>query len=316
MLSKVAERVYWVARYIERVENIARLSLVHSNLLYDMPKSLHFSWASLVDILGAKLPAQTDHSDQTERAIIEYLLIHEANPNSLVASIRNARENARTTRDVLPKDAWRQINELHLLVKNNAAQVHHRGQRQNLMKEVISRCQAMTGIFAGSMSQNNAFYFLVLGRNLERADMTTRLLDVGGLMISGESKALNLEPYLNILWANLLRSASAYLMYRQQVGSQICSDLVTGFLLQDTAFPRSVAHCVKTLHERIQCLPNSQQALDSLAGIKRLLAEPVKAQVGSPEFHCYLDDLQCALAEINQSFYHTWFAPRAFAPAS
>ena len=159
MLSRVAERVYWMARYLERAENTARLISVYSNLLLDLPRGTKVGWHSLIDISGAQDEFAATHRVQDERTVVRFLLA-EQNEISILSILSMARENARTTREVIPAEAFEQINNLYLFAKENAANGISRGPRNALLEEIIVSCQQLTGLLAGTLSHNHVHKFI------------------------------------------------------------------------------------------------------------------------------------------------------------
>lgn len=307
MLSRVAERVYWVARYIERVENSARMILVHSNLMYDLPKKIDISWYRLIELVSAEALFDELYDAKTEKNVMAMLISDTRNPSSLVSSLRFARENIRTTRDILPKETWNMINQLHLMLASRENDLSSRAKRNDLMEEVIRACQAITGMFSGTLSQNETFSFLMLGRNLERADMTSRLLDEGGFFLGQQKHLEQVQAYENVLWANVLRSVSGYLMYRQHVQTQINGEDVVRFLLNDRKFPRSVTQCLQTIEQVIQQLPEGEVVKQQVASLRVYLQDWRNFEAGSEELHGYLDQLQKHLMSLNNAIYQAWF---------
>ncbi|AEG31103.1 protein of unknown function DUF403 [Thiomicrospira cyclica ALM1] len=307
MLSRVAERVYWVSRYIERVENSARMILVHSNLMYDLPKKIDISWYRLIELVSAEDLFDELYGTKTEKNVMAMLISDARNPASLLSSLRSARENIRTTRDILPKETWNMINQLHLLLASRESDLSSRAKRNDLMEEVIRSCQAITGMFAGTLSQNETFSFLMLGRNLERADMTSRLLDEGGFFLGQQKHLEQVQAHENVLWANVLRSVSGYLMYRQHVQTQINGEDVVRFLLNDRQFPRSVTQCLQTIEQVVQQLPDNDVVKQQVASLRVYLQDWRNFEAGSEELHGYLDRLQKHLMSLNNAVYQAWF---------
>ncbi len=179
MLSRVAERMYWAARYLERVENTARLVSVYDNLLFDLPRSVNIGWFNLVVINSGTELFHERYRVQDERNVVKFMLADDTNPSSMLSSLQMLRENIRTARDVLPAEAWELVNELQLYARKNIQQGINRSARHAFLNHVIEGCQGINGLFGSSMSRDAAWDFLRLGCNLERADMTTRLLDAG-----------------------------------------------------------------------------------------------------------------------------------------
>jgi len=165
----------------------------------------------------------------------------EENSVSLLNMLAMARENARTTREIMPTEAFEEINNLYWFAREKLGKGVSRGPRHELLEEIIASCQHLAGMLSGTMSHNDAFNFVRLGQYLERADMTTRIVDVGsGKLLSSMEldSSANAEPFENILWMNILRSISAYQMYRQHVKNRVNAEDVVVYLLQDEEFPR------------------------------------------------------------------------------
>jgi len=179
MLSRVAERIYWMSRYLERAENTARLVSVYSQLLLDLPAEAELDWGTPLQILGVGDAYRAGGSDQGE---LEYLLTGRGNFASLLASLHQARENARTTRDIVPSEAWQAINELQLFAENSLPAMSRRP-GSGVSGDIVRRCHEITGILEGGMSHGPAYQFVRLGRSLERADMTSRMIDVAAAIM-------------------------------------------------------------------------------------------------------------------------------------
>ena len=314
MLSRVAERVYWLARYMERAENSARLLNVYSNLLLDLPRGTKVGWHSLVQITGTHAAFEASKRPSDERSIVRFLLA-EQNGYSLLSVLSMARENARTTREIIPAEAFEQINNLYHYIKENAAKGISRGPRHELLQEIIESCQQLTGLMAGTMSHNAAYSFIRIGRNLERADMTTRIVDVGSSSLipelagraDGESPPS--EPYENILWMSVLRSISAYQMYRQHVRDRVNAEDVVMFLLQDALFPRAMVHCLTQVQGCINDLPNNESAMRQVATALRRGKEAKIPGLLAGGLFTYIDELQVEIAAIHEQIAATWFLP-------
>jgi uncharacterized alpha-E superfamily protein len=210
MLSRVAERIYWSARYLERVENTARLVGVYDNLLFDLPRDTNISWFNLIKINSCTDTFSERYKVQDEHNVVKFLLADDTNPSSMLSSLKQAKENIRTTRDVLPQDTWELINELDLYARNNIRQGINRTDRHKFLNNIIQRCQEINGLFEGAMSRDASWQFMTLGRNLERADMTTRILDAGvSIMLQpNQGTRINLSQ---VVWGNVLRSLSGYM---------------------------------------------------------------------------------------------------------
>ncbi|BBP44802.1 hypothetical protein THMIRHAS_01750 [Thiosulfatimonas sediminis] len=315
MLSRVAERVYWLARYIERIENTARLTKVHAQLMFDLPKSVEMSWYGLVQITSNEdYFAERFGDERSEQNCMALLLTDRNNPASLMSSLWWARENIRTTRDILPREAWIHINELYLLTKQRQNDFNERKKRNALLSEIIRACQAFTGMLAGTMSQNETYHFLKLGMYIERADMTTRLIDEGGLYVSQQQFDNEEDTYFaSILWAHLLRSISSYFMYRLQYQTEISGPEVLQFLTQDEHFARSVNYCLHEIQGVMSKLPNSGALQKQVQQLQNRVLSEKALSIGSDQLHDHLDWIQRELSELNSLLYNTWFNPKQVA---
>jgi uncharacterized alpha-E superfamily protein len=305
MLSRVAERMYWLGRYIERAENTTRLISVNTNLVMDMPKVKHI-WEGLILITASEERFAQRFTRADERNVIKFLLDDEH--NSIRASIRMARENARTTREILPNEAWVLINELDLFIKKQKDQGIKRDGRHKFLQDIIGVCHELTGVLASSMSVDKAYSFIELGRKLERADMTTRIVDVGCLSMINTEMAESAE-YEDMLWMNVLRSLAGYQMYRQHVKDRVNGEDVVDFLLKNRNFPRAVAHCLQKANESCQALPRNENVLRDISQAQRHLDQnDVIKLLNKTMLHEFIDEVQLDLAGIHSEVSRTWFS--------
>ncbi|MCO6412482.1 MAG: alpha-E domain-containing protein [Thiogranum sp.] len=307
MLSRVAERLYWTARYLERAENTARLVKVYAYMMLDMPSGIGLNWRQLVDISGAHEYFDKHHRSSGERNVTRFMLADSGNPGSLITSLGMARENIRTTRDLVPAEGWEHVNELYMFARKKLAGKALVKDRYEFLSEIVMRCQQITGLLAGTMSHGPAYQFVRVGRNLERADMTTRMIDVGSATLI--APGVELERLENRLWTYVLRSLSAHQMYRQYVRRRVQPDRVLAFLLQDTDFPRAVAHA---LGEIASCfgnqLPHNEEPLRAVLRLQRLVAEADVEKLRAAGLHEFIDQLQLELGNLHQLISATWFA--------
>jgi len=312
MLSRVAERIYWLGRYMERSENLARLVNVNSNLLLDLPSGVRVGWGSLIDISGTGKYFERDTQLADERTVVYFMLADRKNPASLINSLSSARENARITREIMPMEAWELINDLYHYIRDRAERVGSRRERAMILQHVINSVQQLTGMLAGCMSHNNGYELIRIGRNLERADMSTRIVDVGLVNLlphlsSGTPESS--EPYDNILWMSVLRSLSGYQMYRQQVRDRVNANAVVKFLLQSEEFPRAVAHCLKQLEVCLWGLPNSEKVLACIVNLEQKIELADLDQLLQKGLHEYIDEIQLEIGNLHVLIAETWFLP-------
>jgi len=306
MLSKVAERIYWTARYIERVENTARLVAVYTNLLLDLPKGVNLGWYNLVRLSCLEDSFMERYKVQDERNVVKFLLADESNPVSVVSSLNMVRENVRTTRDVVPGDAWELINELSIFVSENSAKALNRGQRHDCLDGIIRGCQRINGLLYGTMTHDEAWDFLRLGRNLERADMTTRLLDAGCVAIlqTESEAAVNARQ---IIWGNVLRSVGGEQSYRRKLRSAVQGREVVQYLLEDPQFPRTINHCLNAIADSAAKLPRCEPVNKAIKEFQGKVFKHVDYDNLGEPMREYLNEVQVELGHLHSVFAQQWF---------
>ncbi|MEP5765025.1 MAG: alpha-E domain-containing protein [Halieaceae bacterium] len=307
MLSRVAHRAYWLARYLERAEDTARLILVRHQSILDLPRNLQPGWDVLLDVLGASEHFASRPGAATEKNIISYVFSDRQNPSSIISNLASARENMRTSREVLPSEAWERVNSLYLSVARRSNKGLPRASRHQVLNGIIQSCQQITGMLAGTMNQDAAYQFVRLGRNLERADMTTRIIDAGSAnLVSSGDEAL---PYQNVMWISVLQSLSAYQMYRLSVGANVHPADVQHFLLRNVDFPRTLAHCLAQLEGCMKKLPGAADPLKQVQLVQRKLKRSNCRELQGDALYKLLDDMQLRLQKIDEVITATWFTP-------
>lgn len=312
MLSRVASNIYWMARYIERAENTARLINVNTHLLLDLPKKMTFGWEPLIAITGSEGEFQLKKQEATEYNVTRFLLVDEDNPSSVLSVLSAARENMRTTRDIVPASAWEQLNDLHLYVKNRKEMALNKRTRYDFLKHIIENSQLINGLITGTMSRGDGYNFMRMGSYLERADMTTRILDVrsANLLpkpIQDEEAALSLTPFDNIQWMSVLKSLSAYQMYRHHVRTRVKGPDVLRFLLQDTEFPRAFSFCLVSVEHCLSRLPKNDAPLRQVARVNRLVQGGDVYKLAYTGLHDFMDELQLGLINVHLQIEAAYF---------
>ena len=304
MLSRVARRVYWMARYIERAENTARLVNTYHFLLLDLPRGTRVGWDILPVITGGYNQFSERYQRHDERNTVKFLLADSNNPSSLINSIAFARENCRTSREVLPGHAWEQLNELKLYADAHITDALPRRGRFEILTEIIHRCQQLTGLLAGTMTHDHGYDFIRIGRNLERADMSTRVVELGALSLQGADDSSGLDVHV---WTSMLKALNAYQMYRKDVQIGVhCSDVVS-FLLQNDYYPRSVAHCLDQVEECLGDLPLHKDTLAPLREVRRRVNRLKPGKLNANSLHAEVDRLQVGFSDIHKKIRETWF---------
>lgn len=308
MLSRVAENIYWLARYLERAEDSARIVMVSANLLLDLPRGIAPGWRPLVDITGANELFEEHYREYGERQVVRFLLGDERHSGSILYALGAARENCRTIRDIVPREGWEQINELYIFVRDELQQGLTKRGRYAYLRHVILGTQTIFGLLAGTMLHDQGFEFLRIGRGLERADMTTRIVDVRSASLLPPD-AEDLRPFDTVQWVSVLKSLTAYQMYRRSEQVRVQRGPVLRFLFQNAHFPRSVHHCAEAVRTSLEVLPSHEAALRVVGRLKRALLGAQVERLSQSELHTFVDELQLGIGELHQVIAATWFPP-------
>lgn len=308
MLSRLAEQLYWHGRYLERAEGLARLINVNAHLNLDLPGRMAPGWEPLVRITGnSELFDELFDADASERNVARFLIADERNPGSIRSSLALARENLRAARDLLPREVWEQMNGVYLEITRRIDQSLARRHRHDTLNELIRGSQLIAGMLMGTMSHDHAYDFILIGRHLERADVTTRIIDVrADDLLSDETDEL--LPYEHIQWMSVLKSLTGYQMYRRHVRTRIMGRDVLKFLLRDRLFPRSVMFCLEALEQMLAELPGDDDAaLRATLALKRSLDQTRPLPIRGEGLARFIDSLQVDLGEIGHHISATWF---------
>lgn len=311
MLSRVAESVYWMCRYIERAENTARLVNVNWQLSLDDASSAP-QWQPLVSITGDEELFAAAYGEATAENVIQFLAFDPNYPNSILSCLQQARENARTIREIIPSDLWEQVNAFYHRVTHAAGASHTRESPHAFFHEVIKESNEFTGRTMTTMTRDDTWHFCRTGRMLERADKTSRILDVKYfyLLPTPDDVGATVDQ---IHWSALLRSVSALQAYRQRHG-QIQPANVVDLLLLCNEFPRSVRFCVEQVKEAVGQMTGSAGGGRYVNDAERL-SDQLRSQLACSEsgdiigegVHEYIDTLQNRLNRIGEAIGATFF---------
>jgi uncharacterized alpha-E superfamily protein len=315
MLSRVADNLYWMARYLERTENLARLVDASASLMLDLPQRLSPGWQPLITITGNESLYGERARDFSERSVVKFIVSDAANPGSMLTSIARAREIARTGRDILPREVWEQINELYLYVGEHAAEAAAKRTRYAFLGHVTSCTQTLTGMFEGIFNEGDALSFVTLGRNIERADMTSRIVDVRAAALMAAGNVEELRPFESVLWMSVLRSLSGYQMYRLKRRERVYGAGVVRFLLAEEQFPRACVCCLRRIEEVLHRLPNSAPLVRRVARMRRAIQNTRFETLDQDQLHEFIDRLQLSLGRTNDELARVYFAGHS-APAA
>jgi len=296
LLSRVADRMYWAARYVERAEDSARVLRAYGDVLADLPTASS-RWSPLVTISGSnvRLPAVIG-SDENQ--VAQFLIADREHPNSIVNTVDRSRENLRTCREVLPREAWQTLNDLSIYVRGAAVTSVERRRRDRFLTRVIDESRRLDGVVISTMTRDEVFEMWRLGRYIERADMTTRVLGVRAATLlslpAGETDEFN-----EVQWMGVLRSLSALQMFQRATRGPIDGPAVVRFLLFDHRFPRSVAGCLAEMRTSILRLPEYSTVLGAVEAADRQLRRSRPAADDGAALDAAMEEVQVALARLD-----------------
>lgn len=322
LLARTADRLIWGARYLERAEDTARVVRAYCDLVFDYDSDEMLSWEPLAALTGSvkyadATPEERGYTipegDPTgERPVLAYMLSDRNNPSSIVSSITAARANLRTTREVLPREAWQAANHLSQYVNGAVAGAIERAVRDRFLGRVIEICRQLDGVLDSTMTRGHAYCMLRLGRLIERADMTTRVLGVAAAnalrneRFRRESGAREDIVIDEVQWMSVLRSVSALQMYQRATRGPIDGLAVVKFLMTFAPFPRSVQGCFDEMRSLLVALPNPEEPLDVLAAAEGLLAQTGQDVIEGASLDREMERIQVAIAELGDVIHRTY----------
>ena len=311
MLSRVADSIYWLNRYIERAENVARFVDVNLNLLLDSPVGMQQQWQPLILITGDVELFKQRYGEATEQNVVQFLTFDRDYPNSILSCLRLARENARSIREIISSEMWEQVNEFYMMVRD-AEQQGELCQLPEFFNQVKQQGHLFAGIMDATMTHNEGWHFGQMGRLLERADKTSRILDVKYFILlpSVEDVGTTLDE---VQWMALLRSASAYEMYRKRQQHLIKPSDVVEFLVLDRQFPRSIQYCLLQAEKSLQQITGTQPGTwqnpvdRELGRLRSELDYLMVDEILQRGLHEFLDNLQSRINGIGERMFETFF---------
>lgn len=315
MLSRVAESIYWMSRYIERAENVARLIDVNFQLELDFagnPRtSTDNAWQALITTTGDYDRFDAAYRYPTAENVIEFLVFDRDNPNSILSCLRAARENARTVREVLSSETWEQVNRFYLTVESASREQSGLDLPSEFLQQIRLQSHTIAGVTTSTMSHNEAWHFLRLGLELERAEQTVRLLDTKYFLLLPSPDAVG-STIDDLQWAAVLRSASGFEMYRKRYG-RVEPTRVVEFLLLNREFPRSVHHGILAADEALHQIGETDIGTfrnvpeRELGRLRWEFAFSDARDIISAGLHEYLDSLQLRFRSIGAAILKTFF---------
>lgn len=313
MLSRVADSILWMARYVERAENLARFIDVTLNFQIDSPGTADAQWEPLVRATGDELVFKERFGDFTAQNVIRFLTFDRENPNSIVMILNSARENARSIRETISSETWEQLNAFYHFVRDAADSAEVQESPGDFFLEVKHFSHLLNGVTDATMSHNEGWHFSNMGRLLERADKTSRILDVKYFTLLPRVEDIG-SPVDDLQWSSVLRSVSGFEMYRKRYHG-ITVERIIEFLILDREFPRAIQYCLASADDSLHAISGSPHgAFENLAEqrLGRLRSELAFCDVKSiinQGLHEFVDRLQTQLNLIGEGILETFIDP-------
>ncbi|MDB5807435.1 MAG: alpha-E protein [Betaproteobacteria bacterium] len=259
MLSRTADHLYWMARYTERAENMSRLLDVSHRMSLQLPGAEMGYWGAALGITGLEPVYTAKYGPITGANVLRFMAVDLDNPSSILSTLRSSRENCHAVRGTVTSEVWETINTTWLEGRDSAAEKMKGGGEAELVEYlewVKFRSHLSRGVTVGTMLQDEAFHFARLGTFLERADNTARLLDVKFDELAPQVSPGN-EYYE---WGALLRSVSAFEIYRKVYRDVITPRRVAELMILRDDMPRSLHGCLKEVHQILGLVANSRSS--------------------------------------------------------
>jgi len=314
MLSRLADSTYWMSRYIERAENVARFIDVNLYLMLDQDPLLEKQqWLPLVVTTGDYADFQARYKQATRENVLNFLIFDAQNPNSILSCLQKARENARTMREVISTEMWAQVNGFYHMVQNAMSSQTTKDFPQSFCREVKQASHLFQGVTDATFTHGEAWHFVQLGRLFERADKTARILDVKYFILLPKVEDIG-TPIDLILWTALLKSATAYEMYRKKF-NRIDPFRIAEYLILDREFPRSMRHCLIKAEESLRSITGTPVGTYANAAERRLGRLRSELDYGNIQeiirggLHEYLDDFEAKLNALGEDLFAIYLAP-------
>lgn len=313
LLARFAENTFWMARYMERAENVARILDV--NETFAANDAGEQEWLPIVQLYADEARFYAVHDEATADNVLHYYLLDRRHPGSVVSAVGFARENARSLRHLISTETWTHLNVFH----HRLAQLTRRdltlSKLSRLCASIKEDCQLHTGIIEGTGYRDEVWYIYQIGKYIERADQTTRVLDINYHRLLPSPADVG-SPADASRWNAVLRSVAGYHAFRRIHPSGMQPDMVAELLLLDRRFQRSVALCVDTIGEMCERLGGSVAlARAPLDELRRLVGEQTIAGVIAAGLHEFLDRIQLDLIGLTDRLGEALFGHRYERPS-
>lgn len=311
MLSRVADSIYWIARYVERADHLARFIDVTREFVLDVPTGRD-QWLPLISVTGDDALFYERYASPDATSVVQFLTIDDQYPNSIINALAAARENARSVRETIASEMWEQLNDFYHWFNREIRIGMLLRAPSDFYRTIMQQCMLFHGITDATMSRGLGWHFANLGRQLERADKISRLLDVKYFTLLPSVEDVN-SPLDDMQWSSLLRSVSGFEMYRKRY-QELDVRHVVDFLVLDRMFPRSIQYCLfeaeRSLHAITGC-PIGAFSCRAEQLLGRLCADLTYTEINTiieGGLHEFVDDLQARLNQVGDAVFERFFA--------
>lgn len=311
MLSRVADSLYWMNRYIERAENIARIIDANLHFFLDSEIPDAEQWEPLVWITGAHEYFFEKYKTATRENVIFFLTFDREYNNSIISCLMFARENAKSIREIINIEMWEQINKFYILLNELSGKEISLDFLHDFFEKIKYNCHLFNGISDSTMSRNEGWHFSRLGKMIERADKTSRIIDIKYFHLLPSVKFVG-SAYDILQWSAILKSASGLEMFKKKY-KIIKPDKIIEFLILDSEFPRSIKYCITKANESIHAISGttnnsfSNKPEQSLGMLNAELSYIAIDHIIETGFHEFIDSFQNKLLNIEIDIYSKYF---------
>lgn len=314
MLSRVADAIYWMCRYVERLENVARFLEVTQDFVLDTPDGDMRQWAPLVSVTGDYELFVEKYRKPTSDNVTRFLAVDRDYSNSMIRLLGAARDNARSVRETISSEMWETINGFYQSFQAQAGSGLVLYAPSEFCRSVMHNCVLFNGVTDNTLSRDRSWHFANLGRQLERADQISRLLDVKYFTLLPSPSDVN-TPLDDLQWSSLLRSVSGFEMFRKRY-HEVTVHHIVDFLVLDRSFPRAIHYCLSQANASMHAITGTpvgsfcnepEQLLGRLCAD---LAFTESSDIISRGLHEFIDDLQTEINLVGDAIFNTFFALR------
>jgi len=310
LLSRQAEAVFWMARQVERANNVARILEITANFSRDEINTQ--PWQGVIDLYNDSDFFSEEYDEASPENVLQFYILDKKNPNSILNNIAYARENARALRPLLSTEIWTQLNIFHAKLQDvNKPQIRDE-KVSDFCAMVKQSCQTHAGLVSETMFRDEEWYFYTIGNALERADQTTRLVDVKYHLLLPSKHGVGSQIDLS-QWNAVLRSAAGFQAFRRVHHRGLSGEKVSGFLLFDKRLPRSLTNTTAKAYAQLKslislyALPGGNEVLTLAKELSEQTDEGDIQGIIASGMHEWIDDVQSDIGKITDALAAAFF---------